>query len=287
MNEMTYVSSINDRVKRQKLNNVIESLDCFISCTTNNKTLQNYGEMSYCGAIVPGQVVEGSRRPRRSNQPILTTTNAYVGSLNDAGNLIINCSPLVITGTSCTYTTNKTGTPSASDRTNIGDVDKFEVVSHCSNCCVVNTNDLCVLSCDCLRHTICCTLWNTYAACSIFNTQTQSGIGWVDGQSAIVCADGCLYGNVSFNIWFGPIPVHYNACASMAKYDVSNECICVFNTFTNILQNYLDAHWPGQYYTTSEYSPLGISMTVDSCKCTCILYTRNIMECVVIDEDYV
>ena len=50
--ETTYVSSIENRYSRAKLNNDIHSLDDFVSFTTNDKTEQEYGTIDYCGPLL-------------------------------------------------------------------------------------------------------------------------------------------------------------------------------------------------------------------------------------------
>ena len=57
----TYVSSVDETKKRDSVNNVIKSLSCFITETTNDKTCQDYGYICYMGPIQVGQVIHGTK----------------------------------------------------------------------------------------------------------------------------------------------------------------------------------------------------------------------------------
>jgi len=88
MNQVTYVSSEQDRVKKSQLNNVIQSLNCFVSCTTPDKTEQEYGILSYTGAIKKGQVLCGNKRPRKAGTPVIAG-GAWLGNIDRNGRLTI------------------------------------------------------------------------------------------------------------------------------------------------------------------------------------------------------
>lgn len=89
MNQTTYVSSERNDIKQSKLNNVIKSLSDFVSCTTNDCTVQDYGEINYDGEITIGQVIKGTKRPRRANVPVISQNNVFLGYLDGAGNLTV------------------------------------------------------------------------------------------------------------------------------------------------------------------------------------------------------
>jgi len=87
---LTYVSSEENRYKQEKLNNVLKSLDDFVSCTTNDKTCQDFGIIDYCGALTLGQKIQGSKRPKSSGFPVFTSDNIYVGELDANGTLTVS-----------------------------------------------------------------------------------------------------------------------------------------------------------------------------------------------------
>lgn len=88
MNQVTYVSSEQDIVKKSQLNNVIQSLNCFVSCTAPDKTEQEYGILSYTGTIKKGQVLCGSKRPRKAGTPVIAG-GAWLGNIDRNGRLTI------------------------------------------------------------------------------------------------------------------------------------------------------------------------------------------------------
>lgn len=88
MNQVTYVSSEQDRVKKSQLNNVIQSLNCFVSCTTPDKTEQEYGVLSYTGTIKKGQVLCGNRKPKKAGTPVIAG-GAWLGNIDRNGRLTI------------------------------------------------------------------------------------------------------------------------------------------------------------------------------------------------------
>lgn len=114
--------------KRAKLNNVISSLDRVISETTNDKTIQDYGTINYCGTLKIGQTIKGSRIPSVSCIPIFSTSNVFVGYLQPNGDLLVENDNEIVGKTSCTSVT-KTGT--------------YEALN---NCLVSNTDCCCEYS---------------------------------------------------------------------------------------------------------------------------------------------
>lgn len=92
MNQVTYVSSEKDRVKQSQLNNVIQSLNCFVSCTTPDTTQQDYGEICYTGPIKKGQIIKGNKKPKKAGTPVIAN-GAWLGNIDRNGQLIItnNC----------------------------------------------------------------------------------------------------------------------------------------------------------------------------------------------------
>ncbi len=90
MDSVSYVSSEEDKMKQAKLNNVITSLRDYVSCTTPDSTLQDFGTLEYEGTIRLGQVICGSRKPRAANVPIISDNNVFLGYLDENGNLTVS-----------------------------------------------------------------------------------------------------------------------------------------------------------------------------------------------------
>lgn len=89
---VTYVSSISDRLAKSKMNNVIESLKNFVTCTTNEYTHQDYGVIDYCGPICVGQIIPGNKRSCKAGTPV-TAMGIYIGDIDQDGNLkVVNTS---------------------------------------------------------------------------------------------------------------------------------------------------------------------------------------------------
>ena len=96
MNEITHVTSVENKYSRAKLNNVLDSLNCLVSCTTNDVTEQDYGVLDYCGPIVIGQTITGNKRPRKSGTPVIVS-NVYLGKIDANGSLVIENATAVST----------------------------------------------------------------------------------------------------------------------------------------------------------------------------------------------
>lgn len=90
MNSVSYVSSEADKMKQSKLNNVITSLKDYVSCTTPDSTIQDFGTLEYEGTICLGQVIKGNKKPRATNVPIISDNNVFLGYMNENGNLTVS-----------------------------------------------------------------------------------------------------------------------------------------------------------------------------------------------------
>ena len=82
--QVTYVSSVENRYKRSKLNNVIQSLHCFVSNTTPDVAEQDFGIIDYCGPICKGQLIKGNQPAKKAGTPI-TAMGVYLGDINKDG----------------------------------------------------------------------------------------------------------------------------------------------------------------------------------------------------------
>lgn len=88
MSQLIRISSIAEKDKQTKLNNVLESLDSFIDNSTNDYTQQEYGVLSYTGTITKGQTIYGNKPAKKSNTPVIYK-NTYLGKIADNGSLKI------------------------------------------------------------------------------------------------------------------------------------------------------------------------------------------------------
>ena len=84
--QVTYVSSVENRYKKAKLNNVIQSLNCFVTCSSPDTTIQDYGYICYCGCIYEGQYIQGNKKPRRAGTPVIVN-NTWLGTIDNNGYL--------------------------------------------------------------------------------------------------------------------------------------------------------------------------------------------------------
>lgn len=84
--QVTYVSSIPNRFKKAKLNNVIQSLNCFVSCSCPDVTEQDYGYICYCGCVYDGQYIKGNKKPQKSGTPVIVN-NTWLGTIDNNGYL--------------------------------------------------------------------------------------------------------------------------------------------------------------------------------------------------------
>lgn len=84
----TYVSSIENKYKRAKLNNVIKSLSDYIDCSSPDETNQDYGLLKYNGPIYKDLVIHGNKRPKKTNTPVIVS-NTFLGTIDINGDLKI------------------------------------------------------------------------------------------------------------------------------------------------------------------------------------------------------
>lgn len=144
---VTYVSSIDNREKRSKLNNVIKSLSDFVTCTTPDVTCQNYGIIDYCGTICKGQIIPGNHKSMRSGTPV-TACGTYIGKINGDGNLKVDNNACVISFSECqtgtvTKATTLTVDPSAASEDSNKYTDTGEIacpVEYCGYSCKDSCN---------------------------------------------------------------------------------------------------------------------------------------------------
>lgn len=182
----TFLSSEDNITKRAKMNNVIESLSNFVSCTTNDVTKQNYNTLEYCGEIYCGQKIKGSGIPSTTNTPIIYN-GVYLGTIDSNGVLEVTNTK----NTNTTITSTHSFTMSASSKgisasccRNCG----FETVyCDCNNpvtrvlCTCTGVNeDGCCFTCTCLE-----TKWQSFA-CGIFPNSCCMHGGQYDCQR-LVC----------------------------------------------------------------------------------------------------
>lgn len=85
---VTYVSSVGNTWKKTKLNNVIESLNCFVSNTTNDETVQDYGTLSYTGKLYKGLHIQGNKKPKTAGTPVIYN-GIPLGKIDGNGTLVV------------------------------------------------------------------------------------------------------------------------------------------------------------------------------------------------------
>ncbi|MBQ2173741.1 MAG: hypothetical protein II453_01325 [Alphaproteobacteria bacterium] len=144
-----YVSSIDNKLKQSKLNNVILSLDCLVSCSTNDKTEQNYGVIEYSGPISPGQVIKGSKKPMKSGTPVIAD-NIFLGVINNDGDLTVsnNCQ------TKSSWSVDSKYQDITYDFTWLGTVSSCYqcTLTSCNTCCSTTTLDGWEVTCTCTTY---------------------------------------------------------------------------------------------------------------------------------------
>lgn len=84
----TYVSSIENKYKRAKLNNVIRSLSDYVDCSSPDETCQEYGLLAYEGPIYKDLVIHGDKKPKKANTPVIVS-NTFLGTIDINGDLKI------------------------------------------------------------------------------------------------------------------------------------------------------------------------------------------------------
>ena len=274
--ETTYVCSVENRYSRAKLNNVIHSLDDFVSCTTNDKTEQEYGTIDYCGPIAIGQVIHGNKRPRRKNVPVVTTSNVFLGYLNENGDIAVenNKQTQCITTNTCTT---KSGTLTALNCTSVTNMDYCGEVSNCSCSRTYECNGYHVVEVtneQCWQHIICRDLGYQYpdkvTCCGQEYGSTSAYFG-VSGNNIYGCGR-----------WTGAtISCCCCGCANltMAVADLTAETLTSCNvsmpgTLDSQIKNCMGSYWR----ISSTNDRLGASLVIDIYRCTVTSFWQKIAE---------
>lgn len=280
MNEIAHVSSIDDRVKRQKLNNVLDSLNDLVDYSTNDKTKQDYGQIQYCGNLVLGQEIQGTKKPRRQDVPIVTTSNAYVGMMQPNGSVMVeNGYTLSASCTSCTC---------KQARVSMGAQTLPWEVYPAYNCCCNDSycwTDCCngahVEGINC--HIICCPFYGMIGY-SVNRKSDGAWVGTINNSynyretTLMMCA----------TLWNGLLFVNTDPFV-IGCFDIEKEDIILNGeTVATCGQRALDAQWPGQFYVTVDWgTPISYAMCIRTTKCIDIDYTKCPIENSEINEDYV
>lgn len=169
MENQKFVSSVKDKYARAKLNNVIDSLSCFVSNTTNDKTKQDYGTINYCGVLELGMKIKGDKIPASPGVVVTGTlsdgTPIVVGTINQNGELVVEDTIAYRTTQSI-----QSGISSINMSVSIG------AGNNCYNCYTATKNCECCSSnsgvadgwnyttyCTCIQ----CTYMNCYKTCGL------------------------------------------------------------------------------------------------------------------------
>lgn len=239
------VSSIEDRVKRSRLNNVIDSLNNYVSCTTNDTTSQDYGMISYCGDLKVGQIIHGNKRPRKSGTPIIVS-NTYLGLLATDGSLTVenNC---------CSVIGYCTDPPPSFCNINVGYANFSNASSSCTcpeptvRCCCrtcENCKDECG-NCYTLDKTLCeyttcliqvCAFSNAYPG----NNNYEDPATWlrchnIDPGYCCGASFNCTYAYYAFGCEAhgdNPNSIYYCYCVSATYMKVCGGNVCCWNDST-------------------------------------------------------
>ena len=302
-----YLSSETDRTKRAKLNNVIQSLDCFVSCTTNDKTQQLYGTIEYCGVITDGQAIAGTKPPMCANVPVSTVNGVWVGNINEAGNLIIKNTNEVVCSTTCA-TVNKSASYNVYTYCKIGEEDKCELIGRTTNTCTFVENGFtvtCTTITSCCKHTIRKLLRpNDVDVICHWYTRQQNPRSMLRYNQAqgwhVVCGDGWgLCGHrfyISDNRIIGctRYQTNYNFHTyeiEVGSFDIDNECVNLYGiSYVKCLnQRMADGGsgarasdcWDNQY----DYSSVEMIVDTTFTNTTCT-FSKPISDCVCISQMY-
>lgn len=281
---VTYVSSENNREKRSQINNVIQSLHCYINNSTPDETEQEYGILSYTGKIKKGQVIQGDKHSSKKSGTPVIANGAYLGDIDQNGRLVIE--------------NTVGGTSSITTRESYVDIQyclvQDDSIANCTSC--YWKDDMCldgvtVTCCECedqdgkyMEITTCCT-WkqpihercvfsNAYRGSTAYETVPQEmlahgGGGWHD----ITNEDGTI-GSLE---WLGftyyadgrgyypltsvanayricqatpddPVCIYYSSCYNF------RECITMCNSET--FPYYIGPLWnPHSYCSCTEIGP--------------------------------
>ena len=244
MSEQVYLSSETDRTKRAKLNNVIQSLDLFVSCTTNDATKQQYGIIDYCGVLTEGQTIAGTKLPMRSGVPISTVNGVWIGNINEAGNLVVKNTNEVACTTTCA-TVQKSASYNVYTYCKIAEDDKCELINRTTNTCTFVENGYtvtCTTITSCCKHTIRRLLYpnDVDVICGWYTRQqnprsmlryTQaegwhpvSGDGWGLCGHRFYISDNKIIGCTRFRTNY----IYHTYEIEVGNFDIDNECVNLY-----------------------------------------------------------
>lgn len=255
---MIRVSSIHDKKPRGQLNRVIESLDCFVSCTTNDVTEQNYGVISYAGPIYKGQIIKGNKKAHKSGTPVVVS-NTYIGMIKSSGDLEVEntCTSLSCSCT-CTWYDLTQGCMSYSNSgSSYKNVTPMHLVSSCTECfsCVDDNGKAYIkeiTTCDYK-----CTVNENCHYTNVFpgNSLAEDPVAYINNKypgclcgSCAVISDGCAYCLGYVDDSCGGIVYCYNALLCYQWLDrngtVRNDSQ-IYNKKSGIITTGIDAQVEG------------------------------------------
>ena len=277
MNEINHVSSIEDRIKKQKLNNVLDSLNDLIDCSYNSKTCQDYGQLCYEGSLTLGQTIEGTKQPQRQNVPIVTTSNVYIGDISSNGSMIVKnnfCLSANCTSCACKQA-------NVCVRTNTS-CPHYTPTNECYNstyCWTECNNTAHVEGVNC--HIICCDFAYILGA-DVRNYNNEFVGNIVNGfrsqddqlQVRATLYNGLLFVNTE---WF-----------TVGCFDINKEDIVLNGeTVATCGKRVLDSVWPGQFWVANSAETIDAAMCIRTTKCIDICYSKKQLENIKIEESYV
>lgn len=209
----TYVSSIENRYQRAKLNNVIKSISDYVDCSSPDVTTQDYGLLQYDGPIYDGLVIQGDKKPKKANTPVIVS-NTYLGNIDINGSLKISNSTL-----------NNSAITTSVSYLNLT-YSAQQISSSCSSCfwCDNAQVKCCVTCCNCcdsegeyIERTTCCTwCWCQHERCVFENAYYGSSAIEFDANLYTQC--GSIW--TSYDTMTGRLPITCGIDNNYHQYDL-------------------------------------------------------------------
>jgi len=282
-NSVSYVSSEKNKVSQAKLNNVITSLKDFVSCTTNDKTEQDYGVIEYNGAICLGQKIQGTKKPRTQNVPIISNNNVFLGYLDASGTLTVSNNKQIYNPPSQSLCMTGSGFAVVCS-SSISECDtKYNLSCTCTINNIVEKNKLTTETCwDIIDCCIICENMQQCVSSILYNGTTCIGNGttsfYRSGENN-ECVNACnnIYVYGTHYVWCSPALVQFDGSIQRIVA-LSDNISFIDSCLSNICSSYSATRSPNK-------NGLDFEMTLN-CKIDNKI-TYSTTDCVSISERYV
>lgn len=289
---VTYVSSENNREKRSQINNVIQSLHCYINNSTPDKTEQEYGILSYTGKIKKGQVIQGNKRSSKKSGTPVIANGAYLGDIDQNGRLVIDN----IVG----------GTSSITTRESYIDIQyclvQDNTIASCTSCYwkdAMYLDGVTVTCCECedqdgtyMEITTCCTWKQPIHERCVFSNAYRGSTALESADShymetnsttiqswknlcAVWCSDNyfcCNYvgwrAGDPYDSYYGT--GYYNLCSVANAYKICQSSpdgpVCIYYCSDYKFKENMEIYWSDEYGPHTEF-PMPLCNPVTYCSC--------------------